>query len=254
MATLLGQHWHQQFDVLHLHDWHAAFLVILRQFDSKAAHLKPLRTVYTIHNLALQGIRPFRGDSSSFYTWFPHLAVDEQMLADPRYQNCINPTRAAINLSDKIHVVSPTYATEIVKPSSPEQGFVGGEGLEQDLQHAEQHGRLFGILNGCDYDVSLPQRSTLTQLCQLTQSALMQWISETVTVKSSHFIAAQRLQYWLSSYTACKGPIVTSIGRLTDQKVLLLLAKYQGKLVLDVLAEQLAEQNGLMVILGSGCF
>ena len=48
-------------DVLHLHDWHSAFLLILRQYNPVYKALKPMRCVFTIHNLALQGIRPFSG-------------------------------------------------------------------------------------------------------------------------------------------------------------------------------------------------
>ena len=41
--------------------------------------------------------------------------------------------RCGINLADKVHAVSPNYVKEILKPSDPEQGYFGGEGLENDL-------------------------------------------------------------------------------------------------------------------------
>ena len=37
----------------------------LREFEPAYAALKKVRTVFTIHNLALQGIRPLEGDDSS---------------------------------------------------------------------------------------------------------------------------------------------------------------------------------------------
>ncbi len=46
--------------------------------------------------------------------------------------------------------------------------------------------------------------------------------------------------------------MVTSIGRLTDQKALLLRQPYQDKTVLSVLLDDLARVNGRMIILGSG--
>ena len=50
---------------VHLHDWHTAFLLILRKFHQDYKELKKYKTVFTIHNLAFQGIRPFQGHSSS---------------------------------------------------------------------------------------------------------------------------------------------------------------------------------------------
>lgn len=141
---------------LHLHDWHAAFLLFLLRLDNNYEQLKQVRTVFTIHNLVLQGTRPFRGDPSSLEAWFPHLKYTERDVADPDYGNCVNPMRVGIRFSDAVHVVSPNYAEEILKPSIPKRGdpncvFYGGEGLERDLETAKDQNRLFGILNGCDY-------------------------------------------------------------------------------------------------------
>ena len=60
-------------DVIHLHDWHAALVLLLRACDPDYAALQRIRCVYTIHNLALQGVRPLRGDPSSLACWFPQL-------------------------------------------------------------------------------------------------------------------------------------------------------------------------------------
>ena len=121
-------------DVLHLHDWHAAMVAVLAKYNPRYEGLNSSRLVYTIHNLALQGVRPFKDDSSALETWFPELKYNPDEIADPRASNCINPMRAGINLCDRVHAVSPTYAKEILIASSPEQGFFGGEGLELDLQ------------------------------------------------------------------------------------------------------------------------
>ena len=89
--------------------------------------------MYTIHNLALQGVRPFAHDPSALESWFPWLSYDGQRICDPRYPHCYNPMRAAIELCDKVHVVSPQYMQEIQRPSNMEHGFIGGEGLENQL-------------------------------------------------------------------------------------------------------------------------
>lgn len=81
--------------------------------------------VYTVHNLALQGIRPFSHDESSLEHWFGSLSYDGQIICDPRYPHCFNPMRAAINLVDKVHLVSPTYALEVIEKSNYDKGFFG---------------------------------------------------------------------------------------------------------------------------------
>ena len=47
--------------------------------------------------------------------------------------DCINLMRTGINMADKVHVVSPTYAREVLLPSDPQLGLIRGEGLEQEL-------------------------------------------------------------------------------------------------------------------------
>jgi len=122
-------------NVLHLHDWHAAGLLVLQKYSKEYAGLQHLRTVYTIHNLALQGIRPFAGDPSSFEKWFPELTFSVDVpdeLRDPRWPHCYNPMATGIRLADAVHTVSPSYAEEITRPSEAPQRF-GGESLENDI-------------------------------------------------------------------------------------------------------------------------
>ena len=68
------------------------------------------RTVFTIHNLALQGTRPFAGNDSSWQAWFPWLRAPRRQLADPVYADCVNPMAIGIRLADMVNTVSPTYA------------------------------------------------------------------------------------------------------------------------------------------------
>lgn len=58
-------------DAIHLHDWHAAYFLLHREYAECSSRLKKIRTVFTIHNLAYQGQRPLRGDESSLEAWFP---------------------------------------------------------------------------------------------------------------------------------------------------------------------------------------
>ena len=131
----------EQADALHCHDWHAALLLLLRQYSPRYAQLKKKAAVFTIHNLSLQGVRPLRGAQSALESWFPDLVYEAAQIIDPAHLDCINLMRTGINLADRVHTVSPTYATEILRPSNWSEGIVGGEGLERDLQRIHGEGR-----------------------------------------------------------------------------------------------------------------
>lgn len=243
-------------DVLHLHDWHAATLAVLRAFDPQYQQLKNIHTVYTIHNLALQGIRPLADDHSSLLSWFPNLMFNHQPLSDPRFNNCFNPMRAGINLSDKVHAVSPAYASEILLPSNPAQGYFGGEGLQQDLQHAANDGRLQGILNGCEYPESSVEPLALNELFLLCENELLKWIGQKPEVQSAHMIAIRRLAQMNAKYRNAdeneRPFITTSVGRITDQKVRLFeQVMPNGQTALEQLLASLGD-HGVFILLGSG--
>jgi len=76
-------------DVLHLHDWHLGLLLLLRRYDDRYRALRSIRSVFTIHNLALQGTRPLRGAESSLARWFPDLECPAEVVADPRFADCV---------------------------------------------------------------------------------------------------------------------------------------------------------------------
>jgi starch synthase len=264
--------------LVHLHDWHSAMFAMLSRFDKQFSALESLPCVYTIHNLAIQGIRPLREESSSLSAWFPKLLEqlsDEQLklIIDPRYPHCINPMRVGINLSNTVHLVSPTYAEEVLKPSNHDAGFFGGEGLEDDLKVKRDSGCLLGILNGCVYDDLLPAVNEVVEnksdnwlnLLSKMELALLKWQADKPWVASGDLIALTRIAgLWRQSYHAINSPsvpsmLITSVGRLTDQKVLILRQKIMAKngqsiTVLESILQSLAQQqpDGLFILLGSG--
>jgi len=153
---------------LHCHDWHTGVLLVLLKHDPRYRQLaSTLQTLFTIHNLDYQGTRPFElsGDRSlfSFAEWFPELYQNLKTqgtlaaLSDPHTpMPCFNPMRAGINLADNVNTVSPKYAAEITQPDDPTRNFIGGRGLEGDLQLCGS--RLHGILNGLDYELYTPSK------------------------------------------------------------------------------------------------
>ncbi|RLQ22486.1 glycosyltransferase [Seongchinamella sediminis] len=251
VATAVVEGAFSRLDVLHLHDWHTALVAVLRAFDPGYRQLRFIHTVYTIHNLALQGIRPFDGDESSLRAWFPELHFAAEQISDPRDQHCINPMRAGVNLSDTVHAVSPSYAQEIQRPSDPQHGFYGGEGLQDDLRRAAGEGRLHGILNGCEYPRDTGAKLPLADLLRLCEDELLNWVARNPEVASAHLIASRRLARWFADLA---GPalVITSVGRLTDQKVLLLRqVMADGRTALEHLLSVLGKR-GIFILLGSG--
>jgi starch synthase len=237
-------------DILHLHDWHAACVAVLKEFSPRFVKLKTLKVIYTVHNLALQGIRPFNNDDSSLEAWFPTLSYDGQVLCDHQYPHCFNPMRSAITLCDKIHVVSPNYSEEVLRSSEPDRGFFGGEGLEHDMQIAKRYDKLIGILNGCEYPQNNVSEADIFSFLQESERALFVWMAKSQQLTSSHYIAHQRVKSWLNK--PFSGPLITSIGRLTDQKALLLRQSSDSGVTLDELAKITEQRAGRLIVLGSG--
>ena len=236
-------------DVVHLHDWHTGLYCALRAFDPRYAELQAIRTVFTIHNLAMQGIRPLDGDESSLHAWFPGLDYDPATMVDPRFADCVNPMRAAILLADKVNTVSATYAQEILRPNDPVHGFEGGEGLENDLQGVANDGRLAGILNGCNYEKRDRRRPGWRRLLNTIESELQTWRDKGDSNGWIHELALERL-----SALSKRRPtnVLTSIGRLTPQKMgLFLTGDKAGQTSLENILDDFGN-NGCLILLGSG--
>ncbi len=252
VAECINQDAFGSLDVLHIHDWHAAFLLILRHYMHRYQSLKKLHCTYTIHNLALQGIRPFKDDDSSLEAWFPGLKYDSGLLADPKWTNCVNPMASAIRLADTVHAVSPSYAKEILTASDVNNGKYGGEGLEQDLIKANREKRLFGILNGCEYpeqDQCDSNSAIWPGLIKQMQQTVLLWSSQNTNLASAHFIAFNTLQNISPERPKM---LLTSVGRITHQKVALLRqATSSGKPALHATLDTLGDY-AMLLLIGSG--
>ena len=227
-------------DVVHLHDWHAAFLLLLRQYDPACQALQSLRCVYTIHNLALQGIRPLSNDASSLESWYPGLSYDLADVGDPRYADCVNPMALGIRLGDAVNTVSPTYAREIRIPDDPARGFYGGEGLQDITSAAAREDRLVGILNGCMYP-PVRRAQGWQPLARALRSLPPELDLPACLPEQLKRFARRRPRM-----------IVTSVGRISDQKVALFLEPVApAPTALDLLLQRLGDES-LFVMLGNG--
>ena len=128
-------------DILHLNDWHTALAALW------AREMAPeLRTIFTIHNLAFQGIFP--------KTSMQRLGLGEDYFHSEsmEYWGQINCMKAGIAYSDFITTVSPRYAIEILQPHF-------GCGLDGFLKAHQS--KLYGILNGIDTQLFDPKHDPL---------------------------------------------------------------------------------------------
>jgi len=124
-------------DIIHCHDWQTGLIpVLLKDAYLKDPFFSRTRTVFTIHNLAYQGL--FAKEEYS------KLGVDVKFFNNNQleFYEKINLMKAGIVFSDYVTTVSPQYAKEI-------QTKEWGCGLDGVLQ--DRHGKLAGILNGLDY-------------------------------------------------------------------------------------------------------
>ncbi|MBM6785025.1 glycogen synthase GlgA [Collinsella tanakaei] len=133
-----------QTDVLHCNDWHTALApVFLREFYMASPLYRNVKTVFSIHNIAFQGqfTDMLLGDILGLSHIEPAV---RQLRCDAR---SINYMQGALNYSDAITTVSPTYSWEIRTPEF-------GEGLDGILRRRENV--LSGILNGLDVNRNDP--------------------------------------------------------------------------------------------------
>ena len=123
-----------QADVVHANDWHTGLLPILLGPTRKE---RPA-TVFSIHNLAYQGLFPSEV--------LPSLPLPDGMFTSEgiEFYGKVSFLKAGIRFSDRITTVSPTYAREILTAEH-------GCGLDGLLRH--RMNSMSGILNGVDYRV-----------------------------------------------------------------------------------------------------
>src|SRR5262245_33321225 len=181
--------------VVHAHDWQAGLApVYLKTLYASHPVLAGTPSVFTIHNLAYQGL--FDGD------WLPRLDLGWELFAIDRleYWRRISFLKGGINYASVVTTVSPRYAQEI---QTPELGF-GFDGILR-MRRAD----LVGILNGIDTkewdpasDPNLPAPFSSDDLAGKRAAK-----------------AAVLARYGLAANEAAmKRPLVGMVSRMVDQK------------------------------------
>lgn len=204
-------------EILHLNDWQtglvAAYLKTLYKSDPRYA---PLRTLFSIHNMAYQGLFP------KYVLPMTGLGWEEFSHEKLEFYDQVNYLKAGLVYSDALNTVSERYAKEI-------QTEEFGHGLQGVL--GSRAADLFGIVNGIDYgewnpatDKEIPAQYTVKNHDKKVESK-------------------KKLLQELGLEFDAKTPVVGLISRLADQKGLDLIA--------DIIQDFLA-MDVQLVVLGTG--
>ncbi|WP_332288410.1 glycogen synthase GlgA [Aquincola agrisoli] len=200
-------------DVMHAHDWHAAMACAY-----VAAHPPTTAAaVYTVHNLAYQGLFPPAD--------FPALGLSSRFMSPSglEFHGQLSFMKAGLKFADRVTTVSPTYAREI---ATAEHGF----GLDGVIRGRGRD--VHGIINGIDEavwnpatDPGIPTRFDVP------------------TLQAGKAACKRALQQELGLDVKAAGPLCGVVSRLTSQKGLdLVLAALPG----------LLQRGGQLVLQGTG--
>ncbi len=188
--------------VLHAHDWQAALAVAIVA-TARPRPARP-RTVFTIHNLAYQGVF----DGKVFpYTGLPE---DTYTMGGVEFYGDVGYLKAGLVYADALTTVSPTYSREITTPEL-------GRGLDGVLR--SRGSRLRGILNGIDSKSWDPSTDTA-----ISKNFSRDFLAPKREVKAA-FLSELGLDPDLDA------PLVATVGRMDPQKGFDLIADGAGELV-----------------------
>jgi starch synthase len=198
-------------ELVHCNDWQTALVPpLLAAEDDRPA------TVFTIHNLAYQGL----------YDWkiFRKLKLPAHFwsMESMEFHNQFSFIKGGLVFADWLTTVSPTYAKEI-------QTSEFGYGLQGLIGHRKD--TLTGIVNGVDYSVWNPGRDL---------NIPVQYNHRCLFHKTENKCA---LQEHFSLPVDNSVPLFSVISRLVEQKGI--------DLIMDIVPD-LVKQNAQLIVLGSG--
>lgn len=205
-------------DVIHCNDWHTAIVPNwLKTIYRDDPFFAGCVSVYTIHNLAYQGIFDYHFLELAGIAQYGFLYPQIGELA-----HVVDLMGRGIYFADVVNTVSERYAAEILSPEY-------GERLDPLLR--ERRDRLYGILNGIDVDVldprsdpHLPANFDLSTLER--REANKAALQREVGLPVAHSVA-----------------LIGMVGRLSGQK---------GLNILEPAMPALLGRAAQMVILGTG--
>jgi starch synthase len=203
-------------DIWHCHDWQTALVPpYLKFLFAGQPFCENARTVFTIHNLAYQGV---------FWHWdWPLLNLPWQHFnwRELEFHGKMNLLKGALVHANILTTVSPTYAKEVQTPAF-------GCGLEGVLQARKDS--LVGIVNGIDVLAWDPRKDALLPATYDAQDLSGKKVCKTVLRR--HF-----------NLPDDNTVVLGMIGRLFEQKGFDLVAQQ---------IEDMLKRNIQLVVLGTG--
>ena len=201
-------------DIINVADWTSGLIPYL--LNKKYKHLKKyskIKTVFTIHNIAYQGV------------FSKHLIkyLDVEFDNELEYNNNLNFLKTGINSADYVTTVSETYAKEILHNYY-------GYGMSDLLKSRKD--TLFGIINGVDYDNFNPRIDPNIEY-NYGPSNYLKGKRENKVALREYFNLEEN-----------KRPIISMITRLTEAKGF--------DLIKDIIEDYLSTDKIQFVLLGSG--
>lgn len=202
--------------IFHAHDWHAGLVPVYLR--TRYRHLRAA-AVFTIHNLAYQGI--FHKDV------LPALDLDWSVFKPERmeYYDRLSFLKGGVAYADAVTTVSPSYAYEMRTPHF-------GHNLDSFLRFQARN--LAGILNGIDTDAWDPARDP-------------------------HIPANYDASSLDQGKKQCRQSLAREFGlSIGDDEILLCaISRFASQKGLDLVAELVPELHRLgarLIVLGSGDF
>jgi starch synthase len=206
-------------DIIHCHDWQTAlvpmYLKVLLKGDAFFQHTG---SVFTIHNIAYQGIFPKTLLEVTGFSW------KEFTMDQFEYYDQISFMKAGLAFADVLNTVSPTYAREI------QGSYEFGRGMEDLLRKRTKE--LFGILNGLDVDDWNPAKDPFLA---------RPFDADRLEARREGKSALQKL---LKLSLAPEVPVLGMVARIDQQKGVDLLTQ--------IIPDLMNRNNVQIVVLGQG--
>jgi starch synthase len=205
-------------DIIHCNDWPTALVpAYLKTIYKNDPFYKDTKSVFTIHNMAYQGIFP---KTSFAKTLLPPEVM--HMEGVEAYGN-LNFLKSGLVYADAITTVSEKYAQEI--QSSPEFG-AGLEGIAR-----KRKADLTGILNGVDYSVWDPAVDDLIPVKYDVKGLDLKVENKKALLEKMKLPFDEKI------------PVIGMISRLVDQK---------GFDLIGEALDQMMKLDLQLVVLGTG--
>ncbi len=221
-AVGLIDHFQFKADIVHANDWQTALIpYFLEHGIHGMGRGRGEQVVFTIHNLAFQGIFT---DHEFPYSNLPYSCFS---LEDLEFYGNLNCMKGALLRSDAVTTVSQKYAQEILTPEF-------GCGLEGVLARIAD--KLTGIVNGVDYSVWNPAHDPYLAKNYSASNLEGKAACKKALLKEMGLAEAVGKKQQQT-------PVIGMVSRLVDQKGLDLLAEA---------LEEIMTHDVYFVLLGSG--